>query len=109
MTFDIPITADADGSPQDVATVLDGVPFVLRLQWSARGQVWYLAILDETEAPLVAGLAVRNNVALLLPFKADARLPQGELMAVAAHDAWRDAGKDELGGRVALSYIGAWA
>ena len=109
MTFDIPITCDPDGAPQDVATVLDGVPFVLRLQWCARADVWRLTVLDAAETVLLGGLTLRNNVALLLPFKADARLPQGELLAVAAHDAHRDAGKGELGGRVALSYVGAWA
>ncbi len=105
----IPTQTDTDAEPFDAQVTLDGVGYVLRFQWSDRGDVWRLSILDDTESVLVGGLALRNNVALLLPYKADARLPQGELFAVALTEPERDARREELGARVVLHYVEPWA
>lgn len=103
----IPVSPTPDALPFDQRTVLDGRPYILRFQWNERAACWYLTIAQDDGTPLLRGLAVRNNVPLLRPYRHDTRLPGGDIVAQTEVEPGRDAQREELGARVVLLYIDA--
>lgn len=88
-------------------TTLEGREFLLGFSYNQRIGRWYLSLYDETEAPLLLGLKLMTNRPLLRHYRADTRLPPGELIAVASDGSHGPPAIDELGEgkRVELLYL----
>ena len=90
-------------------TRLDGRDFLLRFAYNERAERFSLSIFDESEQPVLLGLLLVANWPLLRHYRADARLPPGELMAVDLTGDGSPPTLDELGEgkRVELTYFEA--
>lgn len=88
-------------------TTLEGREYILGFSYNQRIERWYLSIYDETEAPLLLGLKLMTNRPLLRHYRADTRLPPGELMAIASDGSTEPPTLNELGEnkRVELVYL----
>jgi len=95
---------DPDAEPFEQLVVLDGLAVRLAFRWNDRAQRWVMSIAADDGTMLSGSIAVCNNWDLLAPHRHDPRVPPGVLLAWAQTDPNRDAGKDELGGRVGLYY-----
>lgn len=86
------------------STLLDGVIFVLHLDFNTRDQNWYLSVHDVDDKPILGavGRKVVVNYTLLLRSYVDER-PLGELIVVS--DTQGDPGLLDLGNGVVLTYI----
>lgn len=103
----IPTTTDDAAAPFDQRMIFTGVPFNLRFQWSARGQVWLLSFYTDAGDLLVASIPIVNNTLLTLPYKSDPRMPAGQFLALASTLPDLNAQRGDLGSRVVLVYVEA--
>lgn len=82
--LNIPIPANSGSFDQRVD--LDGSTFVLSLKWSQRANdgagTWLLSVSTPDGEPLVDGVTVVSDRLLLRRYKADPRMPAGDLVAV---------------------------
>lgn len=62
--------------------VLDGVTFLLDLNWNGRAGAWYMSLFDATGASLLESRKLVTNRPLLQRFRFQAGLPAGELLAM---------------------------
>ena len=85
---------------------LEGRTYGLRLRWNERAAAWFLSVLTADDALLLSGVKVVVGVPLLRRH-VDSRLPPGELMALDTARADAEAGLEELGARVVLTYTEA--
>ncbi len=88
-------------------TTLDGVSFVLKLDWYQRDTHWRLSISDAEGVPIRTGIVLTTDT-LLLRGVVDPRRPRGELAIVdltGANDV--DPGFSDLGSRFVLAYATA--
>lgn len=104
-TYVIPTETGPDTEPQVLRTTLDGQVFQLSIRYNTRAAMWRMDLLDDSGAALAAGLSLRNagipaNGALLF----QRGYPQGMLAAVPSDTSTEDAGLEELGARVLLTY-----
>lgn len=104
-SYIIPTETGPDTEPQVLRTTLDGQVFQLVLRYNTRAAMWRVDILDDSGAALAAGLSARNtgcpiNGALLF----QQGFPLGMLCATPSDTSTADAGLEELGGRVLLTY-----
>jgi hypothetical protein len=60
---------------------LDGRVYSLELAWNQYESSWHLSLFDAEDEPLVLGLRIVANWPLLRYYKADPRLPPGEMFA----------------------------
>jgi hypothetical protein len=73
-----------EGEPNYTMRVrLDGRDYNLRLLWNERTQRWHLSIYGDEQEPLAIGIKVVTNWPMLRYLQWDARLPPGELFAIA--------------------------
>ena len=86
---------------------LEGRDFTFSVQYSTRGDRYYLSIADSDNTPLVSGLKLVSNWPLLEYYQSDPRVPQGELFAMSTNSDITPAGFGELGlgQRVELTYF----
>lgn len=56
---EIPIPVDAPSFK--IRTILDGIQYVLKMDWNDRFERWHLSIYSATEVPLVLGLPLHVN------------------------------------------------
>lgn len=94
---------------QSQKTRLDGRDYILRFSFNEREARWYLAIFDEEETPLLAGIKLVSNWKLLRFHHHDPRVPPGELMAIDLTGDNSPPGLDDFGidKRVTLTYFTA--
>jgi hypothetical protein len=78
-------------------TKLDGRDFNLSFSWNEREERWYLAMADEEENVLVAGIKLVSNWPLLRYYHFDPRVPPGELVVHDLTSSNAPPGFDELG------------
>lgn len=88
-------------------TNLDGVAYVLGLDWVQRWQRWTLSISLSDETRLLSGIPLVSGVDLLRNHRYDLRMPQGILTVYDAQNQKADPGLAELGiGReFTLAYV----
>jgi hypothetical protein len=102
----LPVTADA---PHYRFTCsLEGKSYGFELRWNGRSGAWFLTVSDVDGNVLAAGRRVVIG-AELLGRSANAALPPGSLFAYDTSNSNRDAGRDDLGGRVKVVYVEAGA
>lgn len=82
---------------------LDEVTFNLDFEWNDRDQGWYMSIADVNGVALVSGRRVIIGYPLFDAY-ADARLPAGAFLALDTSDSDTEAGLNDLGDRVILTY-----
>lgn len=75
----IPLPSDTAHYTTRVA--LDGVSYVLTLEWSQREARWYLSLADGEASPIAVGIKVVAGWPLLRKVT-DARRPTGDLYAL---------------------------
>jgi len=63
------------------AVVLDGVNYVLRIQWNTAGGFWSMSVYDANETLIRAGIKLVQWYPLRLQYN-DPRLPPGEFVLV---------------------------
>ena len=78
-------------------TTLDGRDYNLSFSWNEREERWYMAIADEADVQLVAGLKLVCNWPLLRFYHANPALPPGELAVVALQNDVAPPGLFDLG------------
>lgn len=88
---------------------LDGRDFVFRFSYNEREARWYLGILDDEETPLRLGLKLVANWELLQHYRADPRMPPGELWVMDLTESNAPPTLNELGEgkRCELTYFSA--
>jgi hypothetical protein len=106
-TLLIPVLLDAAYSAQ--RTRLDGRDYLLEFAFNEREDRWYLSISDDESAPIITGLKLITGLPLLRFYRADPRVPPGELIAMTLSQdesppAFSDFG---AGRRVELTYFDA--
>lgn len=77
----------------------------LRYVWSGRTASWYISIATEDGAPIVAGRRLVIGVPLFARHQ-DPRLPDGDFLALDLSGQDLEAGRDDLGSRVVLWFVG---
>jgi hypothetical protein len=82
---------------------LDGREYVLRFDWSARDESWYLSIYDQDEEPLALSLRMLTGHPILKG-QTDPRLPPGQLFVVDTTGSDADPALGNFGAEVALVY-----
>lgn len=97
------LSAGSDAPHYDFSATLEGRLFTFELRWNERSGAWFLSLFEANGAPIFSGrrVVIGTN---LLGRSADARLPRGTLLAYDTSDANRDAGREDLGGRVQILY-----
>ena len=103
----IPTTTDDTAAPFDQRMTLTGVPYNLRFQWSARGQVWLLSLYSDAGDLIVGFVPIVNNTLIFYPYQADPRVPPGQFLALANTMPELNAQRGDLGSRVVLTYTEA--
>lgn len=103
--YTIPTDTGPETQPQVMRVTLDGSVFQLYIRYNERAGMWRLDVQDDTGVTLAAGLSMRNagipaNGAVL----GLEGLPPGILSAIPLADRTVDAGLEELGARVLLTY-----
>lgn len=90
-------------------TRLDGRDYLLRFAYNERAERFSLTLLDESEQPILRGLWLVANWPLLRRYRADTRIPPGELMVVDLTGDGSPPTLDELGEgkRCELTYFEA--
>ena len=79
--------------------------YVLNFAWNARAGYWALDLSDADGVELVTGIALVTNRLLLRRYKADPRLPEGDLFMLDLTETIAAAGFDQLGTDVELLYL----
>jgi len=90
------VPIEASNTNQEFSVQLDGVEFVLRIQWQDRDESWYIDLLTAALVPLWMGARIAVGVPLLYQFVSASR-PAGELMAIDTAGNDEDPGIDDLG------------
>lgn len=104
-TLVIPLEPGPDVPPTVQAIVLDGVTYQLETRWNARAGLWFLSLADSEGVAVANSLPIANSG---LPVNAaifrQENTPPGGFWAIALMRPDVDAGANELGGRVVLTY-----
>lgn len=100
----VPTETGPDVEPYSQRVLLDGTPYRLGFRWNDRASVWAFSISTEADDLLCGPISIRNGFPLTAQFRTIAGMPQGHFFAWAQTEPERDAGADELGGRVVLYY-----
>lgn len=82
---------------------LDGVVYLLELQWNGREGRWYLHLFDAEGSPIALGMKLIANARIGFRTR-DARAPGGLFVVLDRSGSGRNPGIDELGARVVLTY-----
>ncbi len=106
-TVKLDISPDQDGAPFEMQTVLGGLAVRLSFRWNDRMSAWVLSLAADDGSVISGSIRLCNNWDLLAVHRHAPRVPQGTLIAWAQTEPNRDAGKDELGGRVGVFYVEA--
>lgn len=102
MAIEIAVT---NQDPGYIDIDLDGRTYGIKTYWSVREQCWYFDLrLAADRAPLLMGKKVSPNIDLLHTL-VDERLPPGVLMALDQSSTGLPPERDDLGERVALTYL----
>ena len=99
----IPVARRAPHQTQ--TTTLDGRAFVIRLDWNARIQRWFLSIETSGGTSIMRSRAVVLGADLLRQVRHDPAAPQGALMLIDSQGDDVEAGLDTLGARHRLIYF----
>lgn len=85
---------------------LDGTTYGFELRWNTRAQGWFLSVLDAQGNLLLAGRRLVIGWGLTGRFRLrDKRLPPGDVMAIDTSGQGKEAGLDDLGTRVVVTYV----
>jgi len=101
----IPVPS-GDSPPSEQRTLLDNVSYRMTFRYNARTDSWMLDVATADGVPLVQGIRIRNNRALLKQHTS-AELPAGVIAAVALAEPGLEVGRDDFGTRVVLVYAEA--
>jgi hypothetical protein len=103
--FVIPTLTGPETTPQVLRVTLDGEVYQLAIRYNERAAMWRMDIRNDSGTALASGLSLRNAglPANLCVFRLDG-LPKGLLLASPTTTSTADAGLEELGGRVLLTY-----
>lgn len=104
MPLDLPIVQE--GPHFRFVTELDGVAYSFEFRWNDREEAWFVTVGDGEGTPIAASVRVVVNWPLLARF-ADPRLPTGVLLALDTEARDREAGYEDLGRRVLVTYFSA--
>jgi len=92
-------------------TTLDGVDYILRFDWNARSETWFLQLFDSDEVQLTGMIRIVLGLPLLRLHHATPGVPPGDIIAI---DPAVQIGEGqvrpafaELGSRVRLLYVEA--
>ena len=103
-SFTIPLEPNTPS--QEQTSTLDGVEYILRIDWNARDQSWTLGIYDLNEVPLTLGIKLVASLPLLRR-ELNPALPPGQLWIVDDSNEDRDPTLTDLGLRCTLMYVTA--
>lgn len=93
--------------PYSQKTVLSQVTYGLAFRWNARANVWTAAVSAANGTLLADAIPIRNGLPIAQFAATTNGFPPGNFWAVPVDHDPADAGQDQLGGRVLLTYIGA--
>lgn len=85
---------------------LEGDTFTLDFQYNSREGAWYFDLLDADATPIRSGIRVVVGVPLLRLIHGAGK-PAGEMMATDQSGEDQEAGAEDLGDRVLLTYLEA--
>lgn len=86
-----------------VGTTLETVHYLLDVRWNSRDSAWYMDVLAQDETPIVVGLKLVLGVNLG-QFCTDPLFQNGMLRVTDTSGQGLDAGFDDLGARVVVTY-----
>jgi len=97
----IPLTSEEASYDQTVQ--LEGVNYVLRLNWNSTYSYWAMSIYNEQGEPLLLGVRLIIGVELLVRYRLS-NLPPGSLLVVDFTDNLLRLGRETLDGDARLMY-----
>jgi hypothetical protein len=100
--FTIPVRADL--AIHAFQTELDGAVYELGLIYNSREGFWYLTVRDEAGNDIRSGLKIATGT-FLLRLVRDLRRPPGDIHPLDTTGQGLEAGQDELGEEVLLTYL----
>lgn len=83
---------------------LDDVTYQMRLRWNPRTEGWFLTLMDGDGNAIASSIRVVVGWPLLSHVRGTVR-PPGELVAIDTSGTDTEAGRDDLGKRVQLTYV----
>lgn len=83
---------------------LDGETFIFDFQFNARDGFWYFDLSDALGVPIRSGVKVVTGFSLTRLIR-DIRRPPGEMLTVDPTDRDREAGLEDLGEEILLTYV----
>jgi len=86
------------------STELGGVVFIIEMRWNTRDAAWYMSVFDETEIPILSGMKLVLG-ALLGRRSVDPRRPGGAFVISDLSGSGTEAGFDDIGERVVVSFF----
>lgn len=96
-----------DRAEQRIRKRLDGIPYLVHLQWNTRESYWTVGLALDDGTVLLDGAALRVGHDLLRQHTGD-DIPAGALVAIDTSGRDLDPGRDDLtNGRVQLIYLTA--
>lgn len=102
MSLILPV--DVTEPHSSVGVQLDGASYVLTLAWNVRDESWYLTVGDADDVPVASGVRVTLGAFLGRHLRYQGRMPPGAFNAVDTSGKGAEAGRDDLGQRVLLTY-----
>lgn len=92
----IPLAGSADAPTVRQRVNLDGLDFIIELQWNGRMGRWFLHLFDAAASPIALGLMLAAN-SRIGHRSTDSRMPPGLLFLEDPADTGRDPGIENLG------------
>jgi hypothetical protein len=91
--------------PYSQRSVLSQVTYALGLRWNARANVWTMGVKAANGTLLADSIPIRNGLPVGFWASTVAGYPPGNFFAIPVDHNPDDAGQDQLGGRVLLTYF----
>lgn len=83
---------------------LEDRDYIFRLDWNHREQRWYMSMFDQDEVPLLLGVKIIANIALLVRHGFNPGLPPGDLIPMDLESGGESPTFNDFGTRVRLFY-----
>ena len=101
--FELPLSTTSYSYKHDV--VLDGLHFIIWIQYNSRKDGWILSLHDMQDIPIISGTPVRISVDILSQFRHLPNIPVGQIMAI-NWNTNEEANLNNFGSKVFLYYVG---
>lgn len=82
---------------------IDGVIYIIKIQWNSLNEYWSMSIYNRNDDPLILGVKVVNNYDLLSQYVIEG-LPKGNLICQSVIDEWGKIGRFDMGQKSDLFY-----